>query len=300
MKLISKLFPLGAIIMVAFFVGGFFISAPLAQAAATLTVCASGCNATTIQAAITAATAGDTINVASGTYTEQIIIDKNLHLAGAGSGLSIIQAPDTIDDLGDALATIIMVRGGLGVEAEISGFTVTGPGPTGCGSIRAGIVVRDGADAYIHNNRIQDIQDSTFSGCQNGQGIWVGRKAWGTKGTATITNNVITGYQKGGIVVDNTGSSARIIGNTITGAGRTNVTAQNGIQISRGATGVIEGNIVSGHYYLGNVYFAGGVTFIQPLAGTVFHPERNFFPRRNEWFANQVNFLNFGRTAPVQ
>ena len=59
--------------------------------AATLTVCADGCDHTTIAAAITAATAGDTIDVRAGTYTEDVVINKSLTLSGAGRGVSTIQ-----------------------------------------------------------------------------------------------------------------------------------------------------------------------------------------------------------------
>lgn len=52
----------------------------------TLTVCASGCNYTTIQAAINASCPGDTIEVRSGTYSGPIIIDKaNIEIVGVGS-----------------------------------------------------------------------------------------------------------------------------------------------------------------------------------------------------------------------
>ena len=125
---------------------------------------------------------------------------------------------------------------------DLSGFTVTGPGPSGCGSIGYGIVVRDGAHANIHENKVLDIRDNSFSGCQNGVAIIVGRSSWSTTGTAEITDNIITGFQKNGIVVSNTGSSATISGNTVTGAGPTTVTAQNGIQISSGATATVTGN----------------------------------------------------------
>ena len=94
----------------------------------------------------------------------------------------------------------------------------------------------DNANASIHDNRIQDVRDEPFSGCQNGIAIAVGRQAWTTSGTATIASNTIVGYQKGGIVIDGAGSNATITNNTVTGAGTTSVTAQNGIQISRGAT----------------------------------------------------------------
>jgi len=45
----------------------------------------------TIQAAINAASAGDTINVAAGTYEEQITIDKSLSIVGPNAGIDPIQ-----------------------------------------------------------------------------------------------------------------------------------------------------------------------------------------------------------------
>ena len=38
----------------------------------------------------------DTINVAAGTFVEQLTIGKSLHLVGAGIGSSIIKAPGSI------------------------------------------------------------------------------------------------------------------------------------------------------------------------------------------------------------
>ena len=203
-----------------------------------------------IQDAINDASSGNTIVVAPGTYMEQLTINKSIHLTGTTDQMlnTFIQAPASLPIASNPLSSIIIVTG-TGVNAEITGLTIEGPGPSGCGSIDNGIFVRNGAYANIHDNQVLDIRDNPFSGCQNGVAIQVGRNAYSTSGTATIENNLITGYQKGAIVVDNTGSSATITGNTITGAGTTSVTAQNGIQVSRGATSTISGNTVTGNSF---------------------------------------------------
>jgi len=213
-----------------------------------------GLGYSTIQAAINATEtqSGHVIEVCPGTFNETVTINKSIHLRGqlGQTDNTFIMPPAGLPVAADPLSSIIIVSG-AGVNAEISGLTVKGPGPTSCGSIGRGIFVRDGATANIHDNKIHDIRDNAvpLSGCQNGIAIQVGRNAWTTSGTATIANNIIEGYQKGAIIVDNTGSSATISGNTISGIGTTAITAQNGIQISRGATATISNNTVSGNSY---------------------------------------------------
>ena len=52
-------------------------------------------------------------------------------------------------------------------------------------------------------------------------------------------------------MVDGIGSSAVITNNTGTGLGPVNFIAPNGIQVSRGATGTVTGNTISGNVYTG-------------------------------------------------
>jgi hypothetical protein len=194
----------------------------------------------TVQRAVDVACVGDLIEVGAGTFSESVTVPKSVTINGTGSGTTTIQAPGTLP----ANGTVVTISGS-GTSVEVRNLAVAGPGASGCGSIRAGIFVRDGASANIHDNAIRDIRDAPLSGCQNGLGILVGSVSLATTGSATIQDNQITGYQKGGIVVANTGSTATIDGNTVTGVGATNLIAQNGIQVSSGATAQITGNAVS-------------------------------------------------------
>lgn len=212
-----------------------------------------------IQGSVDVATAGDTVLVKAGTYEEQVAVGKSLTLVGESGAVStFIKAPATIPVASDPDSNIVKIAG-TGVSVEMSGFTVTGPGPGGCGTINTGIFVRDDAYANIHDNRILDIRDNPFSGCQNGVGIQVGRASLSTSGTADIKDNLISGYQKNGITISNVGSSATVTNNILTGAGPSTIIAQNGVQVSGGATADINGNTISDHSYSPGSYTSAGI-----------------------------------------
>ena len=83
MKIIKKYFIVVVCTLLFFSVFSFTHKAE----AATQDVCPSGCTYNTIQAAITAATAGDTITIGTGTYTvtTSMAVSKTLTFQGDGS-----------------------------------------------------------------------------------------------------------------------------------------------------------------------------------------------------------------------
>ncbi len=204
---------------------------------------------TTIQLAVNAANVagGDTIEIHPATYTEQVTIDKSLTMMGTAPGV-IIQAPPTLTpDLG--LNSVVEIKNAAIVT--VSDLTIQGPVPDGI-TIDAGILVVGGATANVTNSTIAHIRDETLNNISGtGYGILVGDVSGGVQvGTATITNDTITDYQKEGIRV-NGGSSATITDNMIATEGPATSIAQNGIVINTGATATITDNTITGNQYTG-------------------------------------------------
>ena len=88
----------------------------------------------TIQAAINAATNGDTIEIAAGTYREQVTVTgKDITLHGAGSGQTIIEAPDAASLVANAIDTnsgrpnkFAVITVTENADVTIEGLTVDG------------------------------------------------------------------------------------------------------------------------------------------------------------------------------
>jgi hypothetical protein len=89
-----------------------------AQAATTWTVCASGCDYTSIKAAIAAPTTldGDTLAIAPGTYTEAgIVVNKSLTLQGESAATTLVQAAAT---KGSASDRVFVIPSGVTVTLQ--------------------------------------------------------------------------------------------------------------------------------------------------------------------------------------
>ena len=239
-----------------------------------------GCSSpgyTSVQAAVDAANPGDVVYLCGTTpYAEQVIITKSITLTGDHG--ATIAAPNPFPSTSPSrlppqftndnlfVPQAIVFVWGAGVNVNIKNLIVTGPlpGNGGCANDEFGVLVIDGAKATLTGDTVSNIKDinSALYGCQFGVAIQVGREYWPTAnfstyvtedfvGHAIIKNTTVFSYQKNGITVDGPGSTADISGGTISGFGQTNVIAQNGIQISRGAFAQVEGTTVKGNQYTG-------------------------------------------------
>ena len=152
-------------------------------------------------------------------------------------------------------------------------------------------VLVNGVTVDVTNSSVHAIGEVPLNGSQHGNAIVYLNGAHGM-----ISGNHVYSYQKNGITVSGVNAngdpvgpattSASVLSNVVTGEGPVSYIAQNGIQISYGASGTVTGNTVSNNWYTGASYTACGLLFYQ--AGGV---KQN----ANNLFNNQTNFCNFGR-----
>jgi hypothetical protein len=152
-------------------------------------------------------------------------------------------------------------------------------------------IVNSGGVVNVTNSSISNIGDRPFNGTQHGNAIFYTTEhvqGGAPVGAASgiISGNSVSLYQKGGIIVRGVGASADILDNEVTGFGPVDFIAQNGIQISNGATGVVRENHVSGHDYTPASFTSCGILLF--AAGGVKVQE-------NDYEDNETNMCNFGK-----
>jgi parallel beta-helix repeat protein len=135
-------------------------------------------------------------------------------------------------------------------NVSISYLAVDGTGNnlnTGCSDPRLIGIYYQNASGRLNSVVARDqAQNEANFGCADsaGLGIFVQSSGSSTTATVTIENSTVYGYQKSGIIANETGTTVTINGNSVVGAGPVGI-AQNGIQIGYGATGRVENNTVA-------------------------------------------------------
>lgn len=119
-------------------------------------------------------------------------------------------------------------------------------------------IMLEGASGSVTNSRIVDINQGA-SGCQEGNGIEVRNfGASPERVRVTIDSNVVTGYQKGGIIV-NGDADGTVTNNRVDGLGPVGYIARNGIQFGFGGSGMAKRNYVAGNSYTGSSTISVGI-----------------------------------------
>ncbi len=218
-------------------------------AAATITVCSSGCNYSTVQNAITNASADDLIDVQYiGEYTEAgITVNKNLTIQGQGSGSTTLQAAASEGSASDRVFEISASTTVTIKDMTVRYGKVTGDPAQGGGIYSAGTLT---------------LTDMTVSNCQAvaddkayayGGGIYSASSL--TMTNVTVSSNSATGgdsiasadggHAYGGGIYSN--GTANLTDSTVTGN-----TATGGDEVLNVST--------AGSAYGGGIYNASGNT----------------------------------------
>jgi parallel beta-helix repeat protein len=155
------------------------------------------CALKTIQSGVDLVDFGGTVNVAAGTYTENVAISRDLTLEGAGT-------TDTIMD-GGGSDSVFYIGGGSTVT--ISGVTIR----NGAASWGGGIYIGDSSTFTLTNSTV-----FSNTGTYGGGGIsnWGGRLTIGN--TAIISNTTTDDDGEGGGIL-HSGGTLTVIGSTIIG-----------------------------------------------------------------------------------
>ena len=207
------------------------LSLPAPGAAATLNVPA---DYATIQAAINAASNGDTILVSDGTYTE------NIDFKGKAITLKSINGPSTTIIDGGSIDTVVKFITNETSSSVIDGFTIRNGLATSNYTEGGGIFVAS-ASPTISNNKI--INNKACAG--GGIGLYFS--------SPTIQKNIISNNAQGGCV-GGTGGGGILIGGASHPQILNNTISNNsmgsdggGISLFAGGTPTIQGNTITGN-----------------------------------------------------
>ncbi|MCZ4353868.1 right-handed parallel beta-helix repeat-containing protein, partial [Roseovarius aestuarii] len=148
-----------------------------------------------IQAAVDAASAGDTITILAGTYAEDVVVNKQLTINGANAGI----AGDGVRDAESIIDGSIHVQS-TGAGSTIDGVSIEKDTATG---MAHGVYVQSASNVTVTNSILTGTGDG-----DTGRGVlW----STGTTGGLEVSNNSISGWRSGMYL--NNGSDAIITGN---------------------------------------------------------------------------------------
>jgi parallel beta-helix repeat protein len=192
----------------------------------------------TIQAAVNAAQAGDTVRIQAGTYVEQVSISGKNNTSGATEASRILIQADPAGPVGSVIlqGAITQCTNGHAIRLQQSKFiTIRGLTITGAGGQAISLLGGNNQNQGIHIERNRIFGNGSAS-CDGGINI-----ARGNPDTLII-NNLIYGNGRNGIAtIDADGGPHDIVSNTIHG------NAWTGVSITRSHQAFLINNVITGN-----------------------------------------------------
>lgn len=229
------------------------------------------------------------------TTDETIYVPDGVTLDGGGHTITAVD-PTALDPLAGGFLGAVVRNDPTGDEMHVTNLVIRADltvDQCDGGDDRLRGILLDRASGTVTHTEVHDIRQGAASGCQEGNAIEARSfdpttdEATDPRVRVTISDNVVTGYQKTGILT-NGGVDAVITRNLVTGDGPVTYIAQNGIQVGFGATALISANTVSGNDYTPTSWFACGILVFE-ADGVDAKPQDNLL------FDNEKDTCMFGR-----
>ena len=260
---------------------------------AVLLVDPDGTGFSSIQAAVNAAHSGDTIVLAAGTYTEQVLVNglSNLTIMAADGANVTIKAPSDVSQIltsssGRAVNSVVAVENGSNVVLQ--NVTVDGAGAgnsvDGSNANFIGVYYRN-ASGGLESVAVTGVHDAypggttadgfpVQSGNQRGVGVQVDNDS---QLAFFMHDGSISDFQKNGTVFNN--AVLDVTGVHVSGSGIQDI-SQNGIQILN-STGNVSGNTID---HMGSTAIPDGTwaTGVLAYGNTNLHIDNNIIDGAND------------------
>jgi hypothetical protein len=195
----------------------------------------------TIQDAVDAAAPGDTVAVAAGEYTEQVVIASDLVLRGAGRDLTVIQAPfDLPHAVGaDEDRAVVCVQEPA-AAVVVRDLTIDGRGRQPASGRFVGLLFyRCGGAAEAL--AVTNLHESPVGAAETGIGIFANYEMQLAPATLSLVDCTVARFQKTGVLVHGPGYAATLTDLVVDSDTIVSDSVQNGIELNRVGSAMVSG-----------------------------------------------------------
>jgi hypothetical protein len=219
-----------------------------------------------IQEGVNSVTAS-TVNIMPGTYEEQVLIDgMDVTLQGSGRAVTFINSPVSLAThfvvSGNPNKSVVTARNAD--DVQIRDLTVDGLGRAN-GNFRMYGIGFWNAGGKVLDCDITGIRQTPMNGSQHGVGIGAYNDDGGPY-SLEIGGCDIDDFQKNGMALSGANLDVDVHDCTVRGSGDVSVIAQNGIQVSFGAGGLVRDCAISDLRYTPASFVSSGLLVYQPGA----------------------------------